>query len=441
MCDTFVALPPATAGGTVIFGKNSDREPNEAQLLEYHPPQQYAPDSRLRCTYLEIPQVREINAVLLSRPFWMWGAEIGANQHGVVIGNEAVWSKMPIERSGRLTGMDLLRLALERATTAATALETITELLAEYGQGGDCGYQTGGTYYHNSYIIADPSEAWVLETAGSLWAAKKINSFYAISNRLTIGKDFQLAHPDLIVTARKKGWLKRGAEFDFAECYLAWFYSTFSGSRTRRQCSTDFFDRRSVGLTFEAALSLLRSHAHSDYNPDRHFLMNSVCSHSGNKIARHAAQSTASMVVELGKNQHTIWATGTSAPCTGIFKPLRFGNTNWPIDGHGGQPGFAPGSRWWRHELLHRTLLKDFRRRLHSITSEQHTLEQSFIDRVAATPASDITALSTDAFVTADHQEGEWLERIKNMPVSRNNSIYYRRYWAHQNSAAGLPLP
>lgn len=37
MCDTFVAMSPATSDGTVIFGKNSDREPNEAQSLEYHP--------------------------------------------------------------------------------------------------------------------------------------------------------------------------------------------------------------------------------------------------------------------------------------------------------------------------------------------------------------------------------------------------------------------
>jgi len=35
MCDTFVALPSAAGGSGVIFGKNSDREPNEAQALEF----------------------------------------------------------------------------------------------------------------------------------------------------------------------------------------------------------------------------------------------------------------------------------------------------------------------------------------------------------------------------------------------------------------------
>lgn len=34
MCDTFVALGDATSSGATIFGKNSDRQRNEAQLIE-----------------------------------------------------------------------------------------------------------------------------------------------------------------------------------------------------------------------------------------------------------------------------------------------------------------------------------------------------------------------------------------------------------------------
>ncbi|MBU0528234.1 acyl-CoA--6-aminopenicillanic acid acyltransferase, partial [bacterium] len=169
MCDTFVAMPNITRNGSVIFGKNSDREPNEAQVLEYHPAVEFTKGQSLKCTYLNIPQVAKTNAVLISKPFWMWGAEIGANDKGVVIGNEAVFTKMPTEKEGHLTGMDLLRLALERADTSQIALEFIIELLADFGQGGPCGFEDKKLTYHNSFIIADSSEAWVLETSAHLW--------------------------------------------------------------------------------------------------------------------------------------------------------------------------------------------------------------------------------------------------------------------------------
>jgi hypothetical protein len=139
----------------------------------------------LRCTWIEIPQVPETCAVLLSRPFWMWGAEMGANQHGVVIGNEAVFTSEPYAKTG-LTGMDLLRLALERSATAKEAVETITRLLETHGQGGGCGHEDRRFTYHNSFIVADPTGAFVLETAGRRWVTEAVQGARTISNALSI---------------------------------------------------------------------------------------------------------------------------------------------------------------------------------------------------------------------------------------------------------------
>lgn len=158
MCDTLVALGNSTKDGSVIFAKNSDRDPNEAHELVSVPRTKHAEGSMVRCTYVEIPQVPETYAVLLAKPFWIWGAEMGANEHGVVIGNEAVFTKIPAGKEPGLIGMDYLRLALERAATAREALTVITQLLEKYGQSGNCGF-AHKFYYHNSFLIGQRGQA------------------------------------------------------------------------------------------------------------------------------------------------------------------------------------------------------------------------------------------------------------------------------------------
>jgi len=204
MCDTLVATPEATADGVTVLGKNSDRDPNEAHHLLSLPAAEHPPGSHVRCTYITIPQAAHTHAVLLAKPFWIWGAEMGVNEHGLAIGNEAVFTKVPYQKEGALTGMDLLRLALERATNAAEAVTVITGLLAAYGQGGNCGWQHQA-FYHNSFLIADPAAAWVLETAGPHWVARQVRGLYTISNGLTMGNQWDLASPTLVTHPVRQG--------------------------------------------------------------------------------------------------------------------------------------------------------------------------------------------------------------------------------------------
>ena len=47
-CDTFVVLPPLTAGGCVIFGKNADRPCEEVQEVVYNAAQDHKPGSKVQ---------------------------------------------------------------------------------------------------------------------------------------------------------------------------------------------------------------------------------------------------------------------------------------------------------------------------------------------------------------------------------------------------------
>jgi secernin len=184
MCDTMVALSSATADGSVLFAKNSDRDPNEVHELVFVSAASHQ-EQNVKCTYIEIPQVERTHAVFLCKPLWIWGAEMGANEHGVVIGNEALFSKVPAGKEPGLIGMDFLRLALERASSADEAAQVIIDLLEIHGQSGNCGYEKP-MYYHNSYLIADHREAMILETVDKEWALKKVAQVGSISNRISI---------------------------------------------------------------------------------------------------------------------------------------------------------------------------------------------------------------------------------------------------------------
>jgi secernin len=182
VCDTLGALPPATADGTTLFAKNSDRPRGEPQDLEWHPPRRDA--GALRTTYLSISgSGRDTLGVLGSRPRWCWGMEHGVNEAGVAVGNQAVWTtRNPATYPEALIGMDLVRLALERAPTAAAGVEVIVDLLARYGQGGG-GHDGGREPYWSSFLLADPAEAYVVDTSGTDHAVEAVERSRAISNR------------------------------------------------------------------------------------------------------------------------------------------------------------------------------------------------------------------------------------------------------------------
>jgi len=117
-CDTLVALGNATQNGQTIFAKNSDLPATECQPLVFQERQQHQLSDVVHCQFVSLPQAPITYRHIGSRPYWCWGYEHGFNEHQVVIGNEALFSKLPEGTKPRLVGMEILRLGLERSRTA-----------------------------------------------------------------------------------------------------------------------------------------------------------------------------------------------------------------------------------------------------------------------------------------------------------------------------------
>ena len=384
----------------ILFAKNSDRDPGEAQHLEWSPAREHTAGSELRCTWITIPQVARTHGVLLSRPWWMWGAEMGANEHGVVIGNEAVFTRSRREREDGLLGMDLLRLALERADNAERAVEVIVSLLERHGQGGSCSRAHPRFSYDNSFLVADQSGAIVVETAGREWATEQVRgAARAISNGLTIA-GFASHHSDRVRSA-------------------------VAGCAARSGIT-----RRAARTANEPAdlMAVLRDHGGSPA-PGYSALngaLSAPCVHAGGGLLTNS-QTTASWVSDL-RDDPLHWVTATAAPCTSIFKPV---TVDVPVE-LGPPPGdrYDPRSLWWRHERLHRAVMGDPGGRLARYSHERDRVERRWL----ADPP-----LGAPAFAEAEALEEEWLRDVLAAGSADLRPWPVRRYWHRQDRAVGLP--
>ncbi|MEQ2169274.1 Secernin-2 [Goodea atripinnis] len=97
---------------------------------------------------------------------------------------------------------------------------TLSGLLEQHGQGGQCKEDPEPFSYHNTFLLVDRNEAWVLETAGRLWVAQKVSEGVKnISNQLTIHTEISAEHPELRSVAKAQGWWDGLGEFNFSRVF------------------------------------------------------------------------------------------------------------------------------------------------------------------------------------------------------------------------------
>ncbi len=447
MCDTLVVLGNSSEDGSIIFGKNSDRDPGEVHAVCYIPRANHEDGDVVHCQYIDIPQVKTTYAVILSKPAWLKiGCEMGANECGVVMGNEAVFTKEPYERKA-LLGMDLMTIALQRAQTTRESITIITDLIEKYGQGGVASMKDPNYIYHNSFIIADLKEAWILETANKFWVAKKVKDVASISNGLTIQDKWDLASPRLIENAIEKGWCESKADFNFAECYSDPQFREISGCIQRQSKTINSLLEKKGEINISTVMDILRTHDKEPFRPDKG-TMSSICGHYNSQTVH---QTTGSYVASLTPQLQVHWLTGTSAPCLSLFKPFFFENPE-PIN-LVKIPSLTNDNKslWWKHEKLHRLTLMDYQSRAPIIIQKSRELEQQLINKVNEIKKN-LSTINKEAFKIrlneisskAVHENFSLIEsltkNISKMEINKSPRKSYLKFWISLSEKDGLPL-
>jgi dipeptidase len=219
-CTNLLVTKGASADGSVIITYTCDGEFHPH--LRYTPAADHEPDELLEISTWggevrgKIKQVPHTYAI------------VGLmNEHQLAISETTFDGRQELHNpDGLLHYWDLMRLALQRATTAREAIKVMTDLVAEYG------YRSTG----ESISIADTQEAWILEIigpgpggTGAIWVARRIPDGYISchANKARIG-EFPLDDPEncvysenVISLAVEKGYYDpdSGQPFRFSEAY------------------------------------------------------------------------------------------------------------------------------------------------------------------------------------------------------------------------------
>ena len=229
-CTNLIVGKNASADGSTIVSYSADSYGLFGEL--YH----YPAGMHKKGTWIDVHE-------------WDTGKYLGrieqARQTYNVIGNmnefqltigETTFGGRPelVDTTGIMDYGSLIYVALQRSRTAKEAIKVMTDLVKEYG------YYSSG----ESFSIADPNEAWIMEmigkgpgVKGAVWVAVRIpdDCIAAHANQSRIhkfdmnDKENCLYSPDVISFAREKGYFDGlNKDFSFADAYCP---LDFSGLR------------------------------------------------------------------------------------------------------------------------------------------------------------------------------------------------------------------
>lgn len=360
-CNIAIATGKATKDGSVILAKASNRPNEECQWMVSYPGGEHQDGETVKCTWLEIPQAPVTYAVRGGQMHWQWGFEQGMNEFGVAAGNVAVHYRngTPEASHEALTGMDILRLALERSKTAAEAVQTMIDLYEQYGQHGATSATSMSTYC-NAYGIADSNEAWVLELPPNGYIAYKIpdGETYAVQNISMIESEYDIIAPNIIPDAIEAGWHEEGEEFNFAFSYMAG--DDYDGRCAIKLDNLNYLLKEGYGNIDPAyMMEILRDRREDNWLSPRflphHFYRNMDETSPG---ASTAHTMVAHLRKDLPESIANVYWFAMASTNTSPFSSLYWGG-QVPEEYNIGGTEFDPNSPWWIYDVLDRMSRKN----------------------------------------------------------------------------------
>lgn len=271
--------------------------------------------------------------------------------------------------------MELLRIGLERARIAAEAVALMTEIIEEYGQWGAAkiGDPDDEGSYDNTFMIVDPNEAYVLETAGHRWVVKKLeDGFWAISNEPSLRDNWTSASADLTEHAREQGWPGAdGDKVDFARAYVdPTVPRQVSHPRVQRQ--KDLLSNIEPGTwTPHDGIRVMSDHYEGTFLDGPMFNAGSpdfltICMHSSPGKFTWGNTASSSIFPTRSEDGFAMMWWAPTTPCTSVYVPLYVESGQVPdivsdagnadTSGTSTDPAtaddFTENSMWWWFQAL-----------------------------------------------------------------------------------------
>ena len=250
-CTNFIVGKNASKDGSVIVSYSADSYGLFGQL--YHYPAAVHEKGAMRDIYewdtgKFLGQIKEAQQT--------YNVIGNMNEFQVTIGETTFGGREElVDTTGIMDYGSLIYVALQRSRTAKEAIKVMTHLVKEYG------YYSSG----ESFSVADPNEAWILEmigkgpgVKGAVWVAVRIpdDCIAAHANQSRIhkfplnDKENCIYSPDVISFAREKGYYDGlNKDFSFANAYCPLDFGGLRACEARVWSFYNMFNK-SIGDTF-----------------------------------------------------------------------------------------------------------------------------------------------------------------------------------------------